>query len=242
MDANEMAYQFDILYDKIASDSSPGYTSREKGVFLTKAQAVFVDRFQAHEYDGKRVRDLDNITKTVRLVTPSSTQDIGKPNGVRYNLPDDFLYSKSEEVVIASDTECLNGNRVLVVPIREDAYAIQINNPFKKPSIKGSAGDYIWRLVFSDYTDTTNSGAITKRVDLVSDGLATISEYYLTYLKQPGDIVPVVVGDSSTTVQGDCELNDSCHLDVIEIAARIAAGVTDPASYQLKLNEEKINS
>jgi hypothetical protein len=242
MDANEMAYQFDILYDKISSESSPGYTNREKSVFLTKAQTVFIDRYQSHEYASKRARDLDNIKVTVSLTTPSSTQDVGKPFGVRYNLPNDFLYSMSEEVVIASSNECLDGNRVRVVPKREDEYAIQIHNPFKKPSIVGSAGDLIWRMVYRDYVDTTNNNAVTKRVDLITDGVATISEYILTYLKTPVDVVPVLLSDSSTTTQSDCELNPSCHPDIVEIAVRIATGVTTPQDYQLKLNEEKINN
>ena len=234
MDANEMTYMFDILYDKIASASSPGYTAREIGAFLTKAEKVFVNRYQSDENDDRRRMDLSPIKRTAQISTPSTSQDIGKPNGYRFNLPADFLYMLSEEAVVGSSNDCLNNNRVRVVPKREDEYSIQIHNPLKRPELKGSAGDLVWRLTYG--VDTT------KRVDLITDGTFTIGSYFVTYYKVPNEIVPVIAGDSSTTTQSDSELSDSCHEEVVEMAVRIAAGVTTPQEYNLKLNEEKINN
>jgi len=241
-----MAYQFDILYDKIASESSPGYTSREKGVFLTKAQTIFVDGYYSKEHSGRRARDLDNIKVTAKLTTQSATQDEGKPFGTRYDLPSDFLYSMSEEVTVTSSNECLDGRRIRVIPKREDEYAIQILNPFKRPSLKGSAGDLAWSMTFRSYPNPSVLGAVgdnlIKRVDLITDGTFDINEYYLTYIKVPNDIIPVTAGDNSTTSQSNCELNPSSHDEIVEIAVRIATGVTNPQEYQIKLNEEKLNN
>lgn len=235
MNANEMAYSFDILYDKIVSGSSPGYTNREKSIFLTKAQDILVDRYQGLEGDESRRVNLSNIKRTVEISTLSANQGIGKPFGYRYDLPSDYLYPLSEEVTVVSSNDCLNGNRVRVVPKREDEYSIQIHNPLKRPAVIGSAGDLVWRI-FNGDDGTAN------KVDIITDGTFTIGSYFLTYYKQSADIIPVTAGDLSTTVQSDSELNNSCHEEIVEIAVRIASGVTTPQDYQITLNEEKINN
>lgn len=236
MTANEMSYEFDVLYDKIASLSSPGYTAKEKSVFLTKAQSIYVDKYNSRENKEKFRRDFDNILRTVDISTSSTAQDTGKPNGTRYDLPADFLYPKSEEVTITHSTACYNNKRIMVVPMTEDRYSIQVKNPFKKPRVNGLADDCAWRM---DFYDNTNG---VKRVDLITDGVFTISTYHLTYLKKPADIVPVLTGDTSTTVQSDCELNETCHNEIVEMAVRIASGVTNPQEYQIKVNEEQLNN
>jgi hypothetical protein len=235
MDANQMLYEFSLLYDKIASLSSPGYTAKETSVFLTKAQEVVVKRYQPAEYLERRRQDMANLTRTADIVTPSTVQDIGKPNGTRYDLPSDFLYHESEEVTVTSSDLCFDNSRIIVVPAREDEYSLQIKNPFRKPKLTGSDYDSVWRM---DFYNNTNG---IKRVDLITDGTFTINTYHLTYFKNPVDIVPVN-GDGSTTVQSDCELNDSIHSEIVEIAVRIASGVTQPQEYQVKLNEEKLNN
>lgn len=237
MTANEMSYEFDVLYDSIASLDSPGYTAQEKSVLLTKAQEIFVDRYNKAEYTERRRRDLANLTRTVDISTASTTQDTGKPNGTRYDLPTDLMYIESEEVTIGHSETCFNGNRIMVIPQTEDAYAIQKYDPFKKPQVIGSSYDCFWRMDFND-----NASGGSKRVDLITDGTATVSTYHLTYIKTPVDIVPVIAGDSSTTTVSNCELNDTAHREIVEMAIRLAAGTTKPQEYQLKVNEEKINN
>ena len=231
-----MAYEFDVLYDKIASLDSPGYTAKEKSVFLTKAQEIFVDRYGKAEYVERRRRDLANLTRNSDISNASTTQDTGKPNGTRYDLPTDLMYIESEEVTIGHSNTCFNGNRIMVIPQTEDGYNLQKYNPFRKPQVKGSDYDCFWRM---DFYDNTNG---TKRVDIITDGTATTTTYHVTYIKTPVDIVPVISGDSSTTTQSDCELNDTSHREIVDIAIRIASGITQPQEYQVKMNEEKINN
>lgn len=236
MDANEMSYQFDVLHDKIASFSSPGYTAKEKGLLLTKAQNIITDKLQEREFKERFRRALDNILRTVDITTASTTQDTGKPNGTRYDLPTDFMYPESEEVTVVSSDDCLNGNRIGITPCRQDAYTIKIKDPYFKPKLTGSDYDSALRM---DFYNNTNG---TKRVDLITDGTFTIGTYHLTYIKQPVDIIPLISGDSSTTVQSDCELDDTIHDEIVDTAVRIAAGIVQPQEYQVKLNEEKINN
>ena len=144
------------------------------------------------------------------------------------------MYHESEEVTIVSTTACFNSNRIMVRPGREDEYSLQIKNPFEKPQVKGSDYDNAWRMDFYDNT----SGV--KRVDLITDGTFTIGTYHLTYFKQPVGITPFT-GDGSTTARIDCELGSTIHNELVEVAVRIAAGVTTPQDYQIKVNEEQMN-
>jgi hypothetical protein len=235
MDANEMSYEFDVLYDKIASQSSPGYTDREKSVILSKAQEILVKRYQPSEYKEQRRRDMANLTRNVDITTASTTQDTGKPNGTRYDLPTDFMYFEGEEVTVSSSNACFTGNRILVDPTTEDEYSLKIKNPFEKPQLTGSDYDTVLRM---DFWDNTNG---TKRIELITDGTFTITTYHVAYFKQPVNIVPFT-GDGTTTAQVDCELNPTIHRELIEVAIRIAAGITQPQEYQIKLNEEQINN
>ena len=231
-----MSYQFDVLFDKIASFESPGYTAREKSVFLTKAQDILVEKLQPKESPEQIRKKLDNIIRVVDITTQATEQDTGKPNGVRYELPSDFMFSESEEVTISHANDCFDGRRIMVIPKRKDEYALQKYNPHKKPLVKGSDYDCAWRLDF--YNDSTG----TKRVELITDGTFTIDKYHLTYMKRPVSIVPLISGDSSTTVQSDCELDESIHREIVETAVRIASGAIESQGYQIKLNEEQINN
>ena len=236
MNANEMSYQFDVLYDSIASLSSPGYTAQEKGLLLTNAQDIIVDRLQPKENNEQNRRALDNLLRTVDISTASVTQDTGKPNGVRYDLPSGFMYHESEEVTVVSTADCFNGKRIMVHAGRQDEYSIQIKNPHKRPMLSGSDYDNVWRL---DFNDNTNG---IKRVDLITDGTFTVGTYHLTYMKQPIAITPLLTGDSSTTVQSDCELDSAIHREIVETAIRLAAGASNNKEYQIKINEENLNN
>ena len=237
MTATEMSYEFDVIYDKITSSSSPGYTAKEKAVFLTKAEDIIIKRYQPAEWLERRRRDMANLTKSVNITSPSVIQDIGKPYGVRYDLPSDFMYMESEEVTVSPiiSDDCLDNHRIMVIPIREDEYSLQIKNPFKKPQLKGGSFDWIWRMDFYD-------GTVLKRVDLITDATFLVTAYHLTYFRQPQGIAPIIIGDSSVTTQLDCELNSTVHHEIVELAVRIASGITNPQEYQIKLNEEKINN
>jgi hypothetical protein len=110
MNANEMSYEFDVLYDRVASAGSPGYTDKEKSVFLTKAELVLIDRYAPREYTERRRRDFANITSSVDITTQS--------------LPSDFMYAESEEVTISSSNTCFDSSRIMVLPKREDEYVL----------------------------------------------------------------------------------------------------------------------
>lgn len=233
MTSQEMKQEFLILYDKITNFDAPGYSDLEISIFLTKGQERTFFSFynplgnlfrEGFEETEARRKDLKELVKGTTLTTTSSSQVGILPNGVFYDLPSDCLYAISEEITTASNDSCKNGKRLRVKPITHDEYAINLKNPFKKPSINS----YVWRL---DYQ--------TNRHELITDGSFTVASYHLRYIQK---LNPIIVG--SDTVDGivgpqNCILNAITHKRIIEEAVKIATGITDPELYQIKTIEQK---
>ena len=233
MTNTEMKQEFLILYDKITNFDAPGYEDVEISVFLTKAQERVVlshirslgNKYQeGFEESEIRRKELNKLVRGVTITTPSATQTNSLPNGVFYDLPDDFLFAISEEITTASTDSCKNGVRLMVKPTTHDELVINTRNPFKKPSILR----YAWRV---DYSDGKH--------ELITDASFSVAEYHLRYLKT---LRPIVIG--ANTVDGaagplDCELNNILHKRIIDEAVKIATGITDPEKYQIKNIEQQ---
>jgi hypothetical protein len=221
MTANNMADEWEIYFDKVTNFDSPGYEDTEISLLLTKAE----ERFFFQNYTGsnklregfeeteKRRKDLSELISNAN-VTVSSTDQTGiLPNGTFYDLPTNFLYSIKEEVTIASDDACANGNRIKVKPITHDEYTVNLENPFKQPY-----DELVWRLDYSRETTIT-----AKRHELITDGSYTVSAYHLRYLKRlPG----ITVNRTTTTNQVNSLLDESTHRRIIDMAVEIALEIT----------------
>jgi hypothetical protein len=234
MDSNEMAREFEILYDKISSAGSPGYTDYEVSVLLTKAQQTYLqeifDPYKSFEETEKRRKDF-GLIKYPFTGTLSATQTGVHTNGFLYELPTDTLYVAQEEVVIAAAGTCYHGDTVKVKPVTEDEYNLNRKNPYRKPH----PAHLVWRMDFN------NPGATqVPRHELITDGSFTITSYRGRYLKYPVDIVPYN-NDGTTTAQVNCELPEIAHRPIIDIAVRMAVAITNQPEYQIKLNEQKVN-
>ena len=66
MTTNEFEWEFDVLYNNIASNAAPGINSYEKSVLLTKAQDELIKNYfnpQGNKYkegfDGSAKRQID---------------------------------------------------------------------------------------------------------------------------------------------------------------------------------------
>jgi len=237
MNAARMKQVFLELYDKITNLAAPGYLDEEINTFLNLGQLEFVKtRYNSKgnqyseglEATEKRRKDLSELYRDVTLSGGSnnnSDQTGVSPNAEFFDLPKEFLYTMREEALLTSDDECIDGTRILVKPVTHDEYSINLNNPFKKPN-----KTKIWRL---DYSRDLTQGPTNekKRHEIVTFTGTTINEYYVRYIKIPTDI--------NIIDNVDCELDASTHEEIISIAVRIAAGITDPGTYQLKVQEQK---
>ena len=237
MTAAEMKEIFLILYDKVTNLAAPGYTDLEITAFLNKAQLQFVKNrynYKGNQYgEGieeteKRRKDLSELTRDVTISGGAdnlSNQDGVSPNGEFFTLPKGFLYTLREDILAKSSDICINNTRIRIKPVTHDEYNINVRNPFKKPN-----KNVAWRLDFSrDLTQGANTNNL--RHEIIVGTNYTVDKYYVRYLKAPS---PINIPDN-----WDCELNPYVHDEVVDIAVRIATGITDPQSYQLKVNEQK---
>lgn len=229
-----MKYEAEVLYDKITSAGSPGYTDQEWSVLLTKGQQVFLqemfDPYKSFEETEKLRKDY-SLLKEAFTGTVSASQVGIHTNGQFFDLPTDCLYVVQEEAVITSSDLCYNGKTIRVKPVTENEYNINRNNPYKKPA----PDELVWRMDFNNPGSTQ-----VPRHELVTDGTFTINTYRGRYIKYPQDIIPFT-NDGTTTALQNSQLPDIAHRAIIERAVRIATATTNPQEYQVKLNEQKIN-
>ena len=235
MTAVEMQEEFLILYDKITNFDAPGYEDDEISRFLSRAQ----ERLVLHVYNPlgnkyltgfegneKRRKDLSELVQNVEI-TPATTQTDSKSDGTFFELPADFLYTVQEEVDITSTDTCYNPSTgVEVKPITHDYYIKNKKNPYKKPY-----GELVWRLDFS-------SNGTSKRHELITDAATTVTKYIIRYIKKP---VPICTS-ATVTIEGvaglsSCELHPITHRAIVDEAVAIAAGITNPETFQIRRGE-----
>jgi hypothetical protein len=235
MTAAQLELLFLRLYDKVTNLAAPGYDQAEIQEFLNKAQLQLIK--QRYNYKGnkykegvesteKRRKDLSELVRGTDISASSNNSDQTGvfPNGVFFDLPTDFLYTLIEEITISHDDTCYDGNRIKVKPITHDEYNANIKNPFKKPD-----EELAWRIDFSH--DTVNSTQALRH-EIVTNADTTITTYHVRYIKLPIDI------DLANGITS--ELHEAIHEEIVDIAVRIATGITDPQSYQVKQIEEKL--
>lgn len=232
MTSVEMQERFLISYDKITNFDAPGYEDEEISILLTKAQErVFYSYYnvlgnktgEGFESTEARRKELSRLVTGVVITIPSVSQTGAMPNGVFFDLPDDCLFAITEEITLSSEDPCLEGKRIRVKPIRHDAYSINVNNPFKKPD-----DDLAWRLDYSN-----------NRHEIITKPGVGISAYHVRYIKR---LTPIITGAFSIEgVAGplDSLLDKFLHERIIDEAVKTAAGITDPQSYQIKMQEQK---
>jgi hypothetical protein len=226
MTANDMKYEFLLLYDKITNYAAPGYLDKEISTFLTKAQEQIVLKL----YNPNRnvlqqgVEQTEQLSKYLLPLVSKPTDLLPVSNTIEYtnrrslcNLPDDHLFTLSEGVIVKSSDVCYNDSLLRVKVKTNDELEINKNNPFKKPDNRTA-----WRL----YQDA-------KEVVLYTDIKFMVDKYRITYLRRPN---PIIVG--SITVRGilgplDSPLTDLSN-QIIDEAVMIATGITSPELIQIK--------
>jgi hypothetical protein len=246
MTANEMFDTFLLRYDKVTNFAAPGYEPIEVENILNDSYERFVkttysyrsNRYkEGFEETEKRRKDLKELIRGPRdlsgnLVTSLSlNQNDALQFGQIFNLPDDCWLVISEYAV-TDVPDCTLPNSFVTVPIKpitHDEYVANIRNPEKKPYVSGIDG-LVWRLDLAK--ENPNS---QPRHELVNDGTFLVTAYHLRYIKK---LTRIVIDLANPANQINCELDDSTHSEIVDIAVRRAAGITDERQYQLKLNEE----
>lgn len=117
MTANEMRYNFVVLYDKIVNLAAPGYEDGEFSVLLTNAENVFINTHynplgnkykEGFENSEKRRKDLSYLTRNINqlsIVGTATSQTGVLPYGRFWKLPDDYLWTIEEHCAINYDLD-----------------------------------------------------------------------------------------------------------------------------------------
>lgn len=234
LSAKQMMYEARILFESIASGDAPGFTPREWSVLLTNAQ----DKVVYEVYKKGADKDEDSRIAIQALIKYYEVENLKKgknlENSYIASLPNDFRY-----VIVdwcdahLDDRSKVKGIRL--VPISYDAYFVNLDNPFKRPS-----KDKFWKLVHNDEADEA------ARIIVTPEGW-TVDAYKTRYIKRPYpiivDLLPPGKGieylnNTEIREQTDCQLHSNTHRRIVEHAARLAYAATlDVQGYQIQSAE-----
>lgn len=221
MTIKEFSDGFDTLINSYSAlelgqsvQSSLNFDEYEKSIFLTKAQEEIAEGL----YTGKALGDsfedteqlrryLAHLVKTVILpcrVAPNGLSD----KSVFAVLPDDVWFITYESVTLDSDSPCINGKEIQVVPVTQDEYHRIKGNPFRKPNSRKAL-----RL------DVDES-----MVELISE--ESIRNYLVRYLSRPEPIILLDLPDelsiNNVKTKTECKLNPGIHRMILEVAVTLA--------------------
>lgn len=236
MNANEMKYQVLLETDFIFENTAPGYSDIQISAFLNKAQRrVFNEKKKIYDTDEQVKRILSPLNKRASLlggtINVATETTYTHPNGTFYALPSDLGKITEEFVQFSLLTNPVTyGNPILVYPINYDYYTKNYDNKYKKPYEK-----LVWRLDYN--TESSGSPVITKYVvELITDGLNTIGDYRIAYLRFPTDITVNTVTPAS---QVSCEILDKNFQDeVVSEATKMIKTALNDEGYQVAVNEK----
>lgn len=228
MNANQQANELELLLDRSDSFGSPGYEDFELSSVLTAAQQLYVKKFisqlnnrkqQGFQETEIRKQGLSALIKKGTLLSPSASQVGVVSNGKLFDLPLDFMYSVYEEAII--DKLVCNTQDPIVAEVRVMGYneiSRLSENKYKKPYFQYYGKSMVWRTEFSRFTTgiLNSAPATAKRHELITDGTFAVNGYTIIYLKNP---LPIVVDRITSANVRNCELDESTHRVIIDIAA-----------------------
>ena len=238
MDANKMKTDFLVKLDIVTSNSAPGLTDEEIGIFLTDAEFKFVKNmlppdgnFDNRELEKAELRPLYKLNESLTL---SSEQTGIETNGKYWDLPSTCYVITRASATMSSSTTCLNGKKVSANPVRLDELNSNMGNPFKKPGKQ-----LVW------YVQGESKSDGTQRVQTIhSDDFTDITSFNLSYIKKPEGIVPYLLAttDGTTAAQIDSLLPDITHQEIVDMAvelAKLQLGLLNEYQAQDSYNDEE---
>jgi hypothetical protein len=207
MTAAELKTEFLVGYDKVANFAAPGFINSEISQFLSEAQEMFVKQHyhpmgnkyqEGFEETEKRRKDLAAIGRQSQCVISADQTDVISTNSIIFDLPSNHWLTTVEWVQTSDNC----GKQKKVVPVTQDTYFGNNENPFKKPS-----SNKLWRLEATPLNGQA-------RHEVITNGEYTITNYNLRYIKQLTDI-DIDGGVTS-------ELNSMTHREIVNIAVTTA--------------------
>lgn len=223
MTVEEGVNSFEISYEMKAG--APGYEPDELSSIMTKAQLLLIKELAPLiDYNEQFRKGVAPLIRYEEL--PPLNENYGLfPNGKLFETKAEVYRVLSES--LKASGECVEEDKMKIIPMTFDRYKIMIDNPFWQPDF-----EHVWRIDMA-----TNGGE--RRTQIVSSMGVTVEEYKIHYIKKPENIVY----DEESNNNGPLsELDGSMHDMLIENAVRIATGNTYLDRYEIKSLEAQRNS
>lgn len=238
----EFSNQFDVLYNNIMSNQSPGLDEYEKSVFLTKAQDEIVKAyfnpkgnkfFEGFDDNEERQIDFSMLMKTVRISNFSNSQmDLRQYGSKSIELPGDVLMFVNEKLFVKKDAYSSTTQKI-VIPISYSEYSRLMSKPYRRPFKR-----LAWRLINVGEYDYNS-----RKADIIAGANDVFVEYVARYVKKPRAIILADLSEFSLTIQGvtgpqECELDSALHEDIVQRAVELAKAVyTGDLGSQISLGQ-----
>jgi hypothetical protein len=232
MNVSEFSLEFDVLYNNITSNLSPGLSEYEKSVFLTRAQEQIVKNHFGIKSNSKqeglnnsikRDTDFSTLFKTVSINDNGITEILNPTNTLntrvrRFTIKEDYLFIINEFCEIEKRDSAGNVDTQLttVVPLHYSEFARLNSGPYKEPNLHET-----WRII-SDVVTVNES-----TFDLYIRYNWTLTNYIIRYIKKPNPIILEELNTQNLTIDGkhevsSCELNPILHQEVLDRAVELA--------------------
>jgi len=196
--------------DQMDKAGAPWMNSTEKDYFLNLAQLEFTkERYAEFEQSEKRRQDLVSLVRKKSFTV--LTIDLSS-----VNVPS-FMYILA--LSASSKDECGNTVTSPVKPMQWDDYIESERDPFNKSDVENPI--YL----------TSNNGTVSQ---IEIKGITNLISADLVYLKIP---VTMLNDDVTPANNVNCELPESTHEEVVNLAVRKILGVVKDPNYQIQLNE-----
>lgn len=236
MNAREMHYDFKQKLNKIDSQKYRNLKVPEIDWKLNEAQEIFVKiiaqpRFKSQFGFEKSQRTIDDIRTLVINQTFSNdtciTPTAYDTSSFKVTLPDNYWFLISSKAYGSKGT-CLNKPLRTRQVEHDDEHEISV---FDRSSFE-------WRIVNIRY--------LNEGIRIFTDGTFSITKMCLNYIKKPRMIhnAQDYIGATYNTLDGvalvgtqSCELPDTVHREIVDLAVLITAGDLDLPNQQTKQNK-----
>lgn len=233
MTANQMADELELKLDRSDSFGSPGYEDFELSSVLSEAQTLYVKKYfdELNNRKGKgfeeieiRNQGLAALIKDAASCPVSASQvgiiENGDVVGKFFDLPLDHMYTIYEQCTIDKLDCTTNPSTFTIAYITVVSHSEILRfgwNKYKKPFAKSFGSARVWRGEYSRATSgiLPSAPATAKRHELFTDKTFNITNYHIRYVKNPELIV---VDRNTPNNQRNCELDDSTHRVIVDIA------------------------
>jgi hypothetical protein len=222
----------------VNSQFGPGYEATDISLIFNKAQNNYVRMYYSEyanpvrkgaESNEKRSKDLVQLKE--EYVSTVFTNGL-RNNSYFVNIPVNTFVILSERAKVNHTDKCniTTQKEPKVLPVTEDFYSANIDNPYKKPYEKK-----IWRIdrergnVSLDISPTN-----LKRHELILSPFLSPVEYAMVYYRIPKQV-------DLTNPNDFCELDTMTHDVICDMAVELLLQTTERPSLQTKMAENQIS-